>query len=220
MKPRPCPQRVWACFFSAALCKTANATVQAIKVPDVLPAAPEGPRPVPSFAGVSILPVRRSLYCSTMSQLSALSASCGPVSAGHQHIQVLRSPLVPGSPHACKGVKHRTALTPLVPVRAPARACAVLGSGSLSWSSQALAHDADAALGQSSASHCTYPWGLLTRAWTCRYGLSWLWRAAMQSLAARQASLYRLCHKAGLHQVCFRALRLCSAALGTSQDVQ
>ena len=50
------------------------------------------------------------------------------------------------------------------------------------------------------------PWGLLTRAWLCRFGLSWLWRAAMQSLAARQESLYRLYHKAGLHQVRSRAL--------------
>ena len=61
---------------------------QAIRVPDVMPAAPEGPRPVPSFAGVSVLPVKRSLYCSTMSQMSALSASCGPLSSGHPHVQV------------------------------------------------------------------------------------------------------------------------------------
>ena len=89
-----------ALLSSAFSHKTVDVSVQAIKIPDVLPAAPEGPRPVPSFAGVSVLPVRRSLYCSTMSQLSALSASCGPVSAGHPHIQVLRSPLVPGSLHA------------------------------------------------------------------------------------------------------------------------
>ena len=74
--------------FHDAQALTIPCLVQAIKVPDVLPAAPEGPRPVPSFAGVSVLPVKRSLYCSTMSQMSALSASCGPVSAGHPQVQV------------------------------------------------------------------------------------------------------------------------------------
>ena len=62
--------------------------VQAIRVPDVMPVAPEGPRPVPSFAGVSVLPAKPSLYCSTMSQMSALSASCRPQSAGHPQVRV------------------------------------------------------------------------------------------------------------------------------------
>ena len=127
--------------------------MQAIQVPDVLPAAPEGPRPVPSFAGVPILPIRRSLYCSTMSQLSALSASCGPVSAGHPHIQVSCSPLMPGSLHACKGVLHRAAFMPPLAVRARATTCAVPGNGLPPGPPKASAHAAGTALRQSSASH-------------------------------------------------------------------
>lgn len=57
-------------------------------MPEVLPAAVGGARPVPSFAGVSVLPLKRSLYSSTLSQLSALSASFGAVTAAQPQVQV------------------------------------------------------------------------------------------------------------------------------------
>ena len=61
---------------------------QLIRVPEVLPPAAGGARPVPSFAGVAMLPLKRSLYASTLSQLSALSASFGPVSLQQPQVQV------------------------------------------------------------------------------------------------------------------------------------
>jgi hypothetical protein len=71
-------------------------------VPEVLPPAAGGVRPVPSFAGVAVLPLKRSLYASTLSQLSALSASFGPASLAQPQVQACR-PHLPASrtAHAC-----------------------------------------------------------------------------------------------------------------------
>ncbi len=57
-------------------------------MPEVLPPAAGGARPVPSFAGVSVLPLKRSLYSTTLSQLSAMSASFGPITAAQPQVQV------------------------------------------------------------------------------------------------------------------------------------
>lgn len=62
---------------------------QVVRVPEVLPPAAGGARPVPSFAGVSVLPLKRSLYSTTLSQLSAMSASFGPITAAQPQVQVI-----------------------------------------------------------------------------------------------------------------------------------
>ncbi len=64
-----------------------HARAQLLRVPEVLPPAAGGARPVPSFAGVAVLPLKRSLYASTLSQLSALSASFGPASLAQPQVQ-------------------------------------------------------------------------------------------------------------------------------------
>ena len=55
--------------------------VQVTRVTELLPPSAHGVRPVPSFTGVSPLPVMHSLYSSTLSQL----ASSQYVSASSLH---------------------------------------------------------------------------------------------------------------------------------------
>ncbi|BDA50280.1 probable autophagy-related protein 2 at C-terminar half [Coccomyxa sp. Obi] len=85
--------------FAAA---SVSALEEVIRVPEVLPPAAGGARPVPSFAGVSVLPLKRSLYSSTLSQLSALSASFGPISAAQPQVQIWPVVAVAGG-HASDG---------------------------------------------------------------------------------------------------------------------
>ncbi|KAK9805512.1 hypothetical protein WJX72_002557 [[Myrmecia] bisecta] len=72
----------------AGVYSAAAALAELTRLPEVLPMSAYGPRPVPSFTGVSILPLRRSLYSSTLSQLSCMSASAGPVSPSSPQVQV------------------------------------------------------------------------------------------------------------------------------------
>lgn len=58
--------------------------MQVTKVPEVLPATRAGRRPVPTFAGVSIVPLRRSLYSSTLSQLALSASFAAPADLGPQ----------------------------------------------------------------------------------------------------------------------------------------
>ena len=55
------------------------------RLPEALPLGAAGPRPQPSFYGLSQLPVRHSMYSSTLSQLSMLGASCGALDPGGMH---------------------------------------------------------------------------------------------------------------------------------------
>lgn len=74
---------------------------QLLRVPEVLPPAAGGARPVPSFAGVAVLPLKRSLYASTLSQLSALSASFGPASLAQPQVQARARNCPCPHAHAC-----------------------------------------------------------------------------------------------------------------------
>ena len=58
---------------------------QVARLPEALPPGAAGPRPQPSFCGLSQLPVRHSMYSSTLSQLSMLGASCGALDPGGMH---------------------------------------------------------------------------------------------------------------------------------------
>ena len=77
--PMPCAQtrysqdhnrqpwcRVWGLYIKPYL-------LQVTRVTELLPPIPQGTRPVPSFTGVSPLPVMQSLYSSTLSQLASSS---------------------------------------------------------------------------------------------------------------------------------------------------
>ena len=55
---------------------------QAMQVPEVLPATATGQRPVPTFAGVSIMPLSKSLYSSTLSQLALSASFAAPMEQG------------------------------------------------------------------------------------------------------------------------------------------
>lgn len=64
------------------------ACLQVARLPEALPRSPAGRRPVPSFYGVTPLPANHSLYSSTLSQLSMLSASQGQDAQGTAQMQV------------------------------------------------------------------------------------------------------------------------------------
>ena len=85
-----CHDKVHAAWISPQLNAIMCACLQMCRVPEVLPPTPGGARPAPSFAGVAVLPLRRSLYASTLSQLSALSASFGPVTPQQPQVQASR----------------------------------------------------------------------------------------------------------------------------------
>lgn len=59
---------------------------QVARLPEALPQGAAGPRPQPSFYGLSQLPVRHSMYSSTLSQLSMLGASYGPLDPSGVHL--------------------------------------------------------------------------------------------------------------------------------------
>ena len=59
--------------------------LQVARLPEALPPGAAGPRPQPTFYGLSQLPVRHSMYSSTLSQLSMLGASYGPLDPGGMH---------------------------------------------------------------------------------------------------------------------------------------
>lgn len=54
------------------------ASLQVMQLPQLLPTVRYGQRPVPSFCGVSLTPLRQTLYRSTLSQLSSISSSYTP----------------------------------------------------------------------------------------------------------------------------------------------
>ncbi|KAK9835694.1 hypothetical protein WJX74_005996 [Apatococcus lobatus] len=57
---------------------TSAALTEVKELPRHLPTVRFGERPVPSFCGISLAPLRQTLYRSTLSQLSSLSASYAP----------------------------------------------------------------------------------------------------------------------------------------------